>query len=99
MAAGLTVWIAVTNGRDAALVLRKLRRLGMRSIMADYRWEREAFALRPGNPHSAVTVFSATYPCTFRIQELNRFRHIAQEKANWITAMRPRMAEQAVDMR
>src|SRR5690242_7088600 len=36
MAAGLTVWIAVTNGRDAALVLRKVRRLGMRSIIADY---------------------------------------------------------------
>jgi hypothetical protein len=35
--AGAAFWMAVTNGRDAALVLRKARRLIMRSIMDDHR--------------------------------------------------------------
>ena len=30
---GLSVWIAAVNGRQAALVLRKERRLSMRSII------------------------------------------------------------------
>src|SRR5579864_947169 len=34
--AGLSVWRAAANGSDAALVLRKLRRLSMRIIMADH---------------------------------------------------------------
>src|SRR6478735_1838748 len=34
---GVSVWIAAANGREAALVLRKLRRLSMRSIMDDHR--------------------------------------------------------------
>src|SRR5580704_2938786 len=37
IAAGLNVWMAAANGREAALVLRKVRRLSMRSIMADDR--------------------------------------------------------------
>jgi hypothetical protein len=35
--AGLNVWMASANGREAALVLRKVRRLSMRSIMDDDR--------------------------------------------------------------
>src|SRR4030095_10617302 len=35
-AAGLSVWMAAANGREAALVLRNVRRLSMRSIMADH---------------------------------------------------------------
>src|SRR5579862_241041 len=42
IAAGLSVWMAAANGSEAALVLRKVRRLSMRSIMADdrrrYEW-------------------------------------------------------------
>src|SRR5215813_8590971 len=34
---GLSVWMAAANGREAALVLRKVRRFGIRSIMADHR--------------------------------------------------------------
>jgi hypothetical protein len=33
----LSAWMAAANGREAALVLRKVRRLSMRSIMADDR--------------------------------------------------------------
>jgi len=33
----LNVWMAAANGREAALVLRNVRRLSMRSIIADYR--------------------------------------------------------------
>jgi hypothetical protein len=33
----LNVWMAAANGREAALVLRKVRRLSMRSIIADHR--------------------------------------------------------------
>jgi hypothetical protein len=36
LVARLSVWTAAANGRDAALVFRKVRRLSMRSIMADY---------------------------------------------------------------
>jgi hypothetical protein len=35
--AGLNVWMAAANGREAALVLRKVRRLSMQSIIADHR--------------------------------------------------------------
>src|SRR5215475_12854093 len=37
IAAGFNVWRLAANGTDAALALRKVRRLSMRSIMADYR--------------------------------------------------------------
>ena len=36
MVVELRVWIAAVNGREAALVLRKVRRFGMGSIMADH---------------------------------------------------------------
>src|SRR5579871_2276899 len=40
--AGMSVWMAAASGREAALVLRNVRRLSMRSIMADgrisYEW-------------------------------------------------------------
>src|ERR1700733_5102862 len=39
--AGLSAWMAAANGREAALVLRKVRRLSMRSIMAHDRLPHE----------------------------------------------------------
>src|SRR5215471_15718087 len=42
IASGLSVWMAAANGREAALVLRNMRRLSMRFIMADHRlWYEE----------------------------------------------------------
>src|SRR5215813_5011360 len=35
--AGFNVWRLAANGTEAALALRKVRRLSMRSIMADHR--------------------------------------------------------------
>src|SRR5579872_4932880 len=55
--AGMSVWMAAASGREAALVLRNVRRLSMRSIMADgrisYEWNRQCLArLHEGLPRS-----------------------------------------------
>src|SRR5215472_19104240 len=64
--AGVSVWMAAANGSEAALSLRKVRRLSMRTIMADHRLRTNRKEAPPGKfslPFSAVgliLIFSAS---------------------------------------